>query len=542
MVRLSTLSLTLSAFTIFVIDSAAAQQLERTSQTAGGVEANDASYYPAISADGRWVAFESFATNLYANDSNSEEDVFLWHQASGDLTLISRHSDGTPGNGESRRAELSGNGNAVVFQSKASNLISSDLNGRQDIFIHYPTFGITHCISTNPAGAPSNRDSSLPRISDSGDFVAFESFSSDLVLGDVNAKRDIFVRSLGNGAIWIASLDSAGGQANDHSKIPTLSADGRFVCFLSSASNLVPGDSNGFDDVFIHDLLTRTTTRVSLAWDGAEGNGHCKEPYLSADGRVVTFVSAASNLVQGDSNGVDDVFVHDLKDGTTTRVSVSSLGGQANNRSIHGILSADGNLVAFDSLASNLVANDSNGTTDNFLHNRTTGETVLTGFNIHGQFPAAKSNFPILSACATKMAFQSPDAELVNADTNNAQDSFWLDLGTSNPANSIVLTAPFLAPTGMPLELKWSNAPANSPFQIAWSLNLNGLIFGGAQFDIGPPYTPLISGLTSANGSDFYLTAPVPPAAAGLTVYFEMGARNAAGVIHDSITQAVLFH
>ncbi len=520
----------------------AAQSVERTSVTSAGVEANDESYYPAISADGRWVGFESFATNLYAGDSNNEEDVFLWEQASGNLVLVSRHSDGTPGDGESRRADLSGDGSAVVFQSNATNLIDSDTNARQDIFWHDPATGETFCISTNPAGAPSNRDSSLPRISDSGDFIAFESFSTDLVLGDANAKRDIFVRSLGNGAIWIASQDSAGVQANGHSKIPTLSADGRFVCYVSEASNLVVGDTNGVDDIFVHDLLTRVTTRVSMAWNGDEANGDCKEPYISADGKVITFVSAADNLVPGDTNGVDDVFVFDTKNGSMTRVSVSSAGGQGNNRCIHGILSADGNLVAFDSLASNLVAGDANGTTDNFLHDRTTGETILTGFNIHGQFPAAKSNFPLLSADGMRMVFQSPDAELVSGDTNGVQDSFWLDLGAVNPVNSIVLTAPFLAPTGRPLELKWSNAPANSPYVLAWSLNLNGLVFGGAQFDIGAPYTSLVSGLTSATGSGTFSSTPVPSAAAGLTVYFEMGAKDSATRIHDSITQAVLFH
>lgn len=520
----------------------AAQSVERTSATSAGVEGNDESYYPAISADGRWVGFESFATNLYAGDSNNEEDVFLWEQASGNLVLVSRHSDGTAGDGESRRADLSGDGSVVVFQSKATNLVANDSNARSDVFMHLPATGQTFCVSTNPGGAPSNRDSTLPRISDSGDFVAFESFSTDLILGDANGKRDIFVRSLGNGALFMASIDSAGGQANDHSKIPTLSADGRYVCYLSSASNLVPGDNNGVDDVFVHDLLTRTTTRVSMAWNGAEANGHCKEPYISADGKVIAFVSAADNLVPGDTNGVDDVFVFDSKDGSISRVSVSSLGGEGNNRSIHGILSADGNLVAFDCLSSNLVLNDLNGTTDNFLHNRTTGETILTGFNIHGQFPAAKSNFPLLTADGMRMVFQSPDGELVSNDTNGVQDSFWMDLGPVNPVNSIILTAPFLAPTGQGMELKWSNAPTNSPYVLAWSLNLNGLVFGGAQFDIGAPYTSLISGLTSATGAGSFTTTPIPSAAAGLTVYFEMGAKDAAARIHDSITQAVVFH
>src|SRR5436190_1935582 len=182
-------------------------------------------------------------------------------------------------------------------------------------------------------------------------------------------------RSAGAQTTERVSVVSGGTEGNNASLGSALSADGRFVAFDSSATDLVAADTNGVSDVFVHDRQTGTTERVSVASDGAEGNAASVGAALSADGRFVAFHSAATNLVADDTNGTTDVFVHDRQTGMTERVSVASDGTQGNNASSYPALSADGRFVAFDGAASDLVAGDSNGATDVFVHDRPTGTT-----------------------------------------------------------------------------------------------------------------------------------------------------------------------
>src|SRR5437762_3224846 len=218
-------------------------------------------------------------------------------------------------------------------------------------------------------------------LSADGRFVAFDSAATDLVAGDTNGVSDVFVHDRQTGTTERVSVASDGAQGNGSSGLvtfafpPALSADGRFVAFVSAATNLVASDTNGATDVFVHDRQTGTTERVSVASDGAESNAASVGAALSADGRFVAFHSAATNLVADDTNGTTDVFVHDRQTGMTERVSVASDGTQGNNASSYPALSADGRFVAFDSAATDLVACDTNGTTDVFVHDRQTGTT-----------------------------------------------------------------------------------------------------------------------------------------------------------------------
>jgi len=163
------------------------------------------------------------------------------------------------------------------------------------------------------------------------------------------------------------SVDSSGIQGNDHSTNPALSSDGRYVAFRSDATNLVAGDTNGYYDVFVHDRQTGITTRVSVGSSGIQGNDSSFPPAISADGRYVAFRSDATNLVAGDTNGDYDVFVHDRQTGITTRVSVDSSGTESNSYSDDPALSSDGRYVAFKSWATNLVAGDTNERSDIFI-------------------------------------------------------------------------------------------------------------------------------------------------------------------------------
>jgi len=388
--------------------------MERMSVAGDGAQGNGKSFAPCVSADGRWVVFWSFASNLVAGDTEecgagefmyNCADVFVHDRQTGAIERIA--AGGREGlGGGSYRLGISADGRWVAFYSWASNLVQNDTNGHADIFGHDRQTGTTELISLASDGAQGNGDSVEPNISADGRWVAFVSRSSNLVRNDTNAKRDVFVRDRQTGTTRRVSVTSNGTQGDDESGVvmhqegwydgPAISADGRWVAFTSKASNLVPDDTNECDspifgphncyDVFIHDLQTGTTERVSIASDGTPGNSESSSPSISADGRWVAFVSSASNLVAGDSNrcprstgesNCPDVFVHDRQAGTTVRVSVASDGTPANEGSGAPSISADGYWVAFLSVANNLAPGDSNRFADIFLHNRLTGQTEL---------------------------------------------------------------------------------------------------------------------------------------------------------------------
>jgi Tol biopolymer transport system component len=223
----------------------------------------------------------------------------------------------------------------------------------------------------NPVASTS--PSSSPALSSDGGFAAFSSAAADLVTGDTNGTSDIFVRNQATGATSRASLTEGGGQASGSSTEPALSGDGRFVAFTSTANDLVAGDGNGVADVFVRDRVAGTTVRASVGAGGAEALGASGEPAISADGRYVAFTSSAANLVANDTNGVGDIFVRDLVDATTTRVSVTAGGAQVSGASSEPAISPSGEWVAFTSSAATLVSGDSNGAADVFLARRTGG-------------------------------------------------------------------------------------------------------------------------------------------------------------------------
>src|SRR4051794_5328017 len=229
-------------------------------------------------------------------------------------------------------------------------------------------------------------DAGGPSISAVGGFVAFESYATDLVPGDTNDQGDIFVRNRKTGTTKRISVGPNGVQGNGESAFPAISADGRFVAFWSSASNLVPGDTNGAGDIFVRDRKLDTTERVSVGPKGRQANDESFVPAISADGRFVAFISAASNLVPGDTNRASDIFVRDRKLGTTERVSLSSDGLQGNSDSFWTpSLSANGRFVAFTSTATNLVPGDTNRQEDIFVRDRRLGTTELVSVSSRGQ-------------------------------------------------------------------------------------------------------------------------------------------------------------
>src|SRR5689334_4894228 len=319
----------------------AAGTLELVSVSSSGAQGDDASGAPSVSADGRLVAFQSEARDLVPHDANNKFDIFVRDRQTGATELVSTNSRGAQASVGSFTPAISGDGRYVAFQSSAHNF-SEFNNSFTDVFVHDRQTGTTEQVSVASSGVPGNGESgrfSGISISRKGRYVTFASEASNLVPGDTNDARDVFVRDRQAGTTERVSVGPHGAQAEGGeigSVHPSISADGRYVAFESDATNLVPGDTNGHEDVFVRDRQAGTTERVSVGQGGAQANGDSGFAGLaiSGDGRFVAFASDASNLVKGDTNGATDVFVHDRQAGTTERVSVGQGGVQAGNRSV----------------------------------------------------------------------------------------------------------------------------------------------------------------------------------------------------------------
>jgi Tol biopolymer transport system component len=323
---------------------------------------------PSVSADGRLVVFQSPATNLVAGDDDGDEDVFVRDLQAGTTRLVSAASDGTPGDAGSSQAVISANGRFVAFQSSATNLVSPDTRQHGDVFVRDLMDGTNRRVSVNDSGAEGNGSSSSPNISGDGRFIAFVSSATNLVASDTNSMGDVFLRDMQLGTIQRVSVAGDGAEANRSSSSPRVSADGRFVAFVSGATNLQTEEYNNTEDVFVRDVQQGTTQRVNVATSGTAAAASSYAISMSADGRFVAFDSVATNLGGGAGTSVLDVFVRDRTAGTTRFIPVSAINGLAGNLDSAGpAISADGRFVAFVSGASNLVAGDTNGLPDIFV-------------------------------------------------------------------------------------------------------------------------------------------------------------------------------
>ncbi len=272
---------------------------------------------------------------------------------------------------------MSSDGRYVVFESEATNLVSSDTNAAQDIFVRDRSLGTTTRVSTNSSGTQANGFNAEPVISPDGRYVGFHSAATNLVANDSNDDWDIYVKDLSNGAIVRASLSSNENQTTERSANAWLSDQALHIAFESDATNLVSGDTNGVKDIFVRDRIATTTERASVSSSESQANQSSQWPSISSNGGYVAFESFATNLVSGDANGSRDVFLRDRSAGTTTRVSVSSSGQEANGPSTVGMVAGGGGHVVFDSDATNLISQDTNGVDDVFIRDLAEGTTSL---------------------------------------------------------------------------------------------------------------------------------------------------------------------
>jgi Tol biopolymer transport system component len=323
-----------------------------------GAPGNSFSFRPAISDDGRYVVFESAATSFVPGDVNGTYDVFLRDRSAGSTECISVDPRGVPGNGPASFPRVSADGRFVVFASAASNLTPNDTNDTYDVFVRDRQSGRTEIVSVSSEGTQANNGSDYAVISADGRFVAFQSYATNLVPDDTNGVIDIFVRDRQLGVTERVSFDVGGTERTAPSFGPAISADGSTVGYFGQYAR---------GPVWVHDRTRHATEVISVGLSGA-ANGPSGQPSLSGDGRYVAFRSTATNLVSGDTNAAQDIFVRDRSKKVTERVSVDSNGVEANFGSEAPSISADGRFVAFGSFASNLVPNDLNGSWDVFIH------------------------------------------------------------------------------------------------------------------------------------------------------------------------------
>lgn len=385
-----------------------------------GVQGNDPSGYPVASSDGRYVAFTSSASNLAPGDTPDTWDVFLRDRVAGTTIRVSDPAHGFPSGGFG--PSISADGRYVAYATFAT-------GGPYVVLVYDRETGETEPVSVNRAGEVLNGSS--PEISADGRYVVFMS-SDSLVPGDTNNRygSDIYVRDRVADTIRRVSVSTSGRQANAYSEHPTISDDGRYVAFASMASNLVPNDK-GMWDIFVRDLRRRTTERAVVDPQGRRPNASSRNPSLSATGRFLTFDSTASDLVAGDTNEKQDVFVRDLFRGTNRLVSVNNRGGQANLYSNAGAISASGRYVAFSSAATNLVPRDTNDHWDAFLWDRRTETIRRVSVNSSGRQGRRDSDATWVSPNGRFVGFDSVSANLVEGDVNGRLDAFVWDRGTS---------------------------------------------------------------------------------------------------------------
>lgn len=422
--------------------------IKLVSVTADGIQGDNLSRtlnfaHCLTSADGRYVLFQTLADNFAGpgNDTNGTQDVFLKDMLTGDLTLISG-VNGHTGNGTSLTGSLTANAKFAVIYGTASDLLGpgADTNGRADVFLVDLPTGAKTLVSavTDPAGnviAEGDFNSLGGMATPDGKLVAFDSFADNLVRGDANSLvdgfRDVFVKNMVTGQITLVSgVTDANGNTifgDGDSEAGIISDDGRHVNFQSLAGNLVAGDNNGAEDVFIKDLVTGKVELISKSVNGGSANADSFNLQMTGDARFLVYNTNATDIVPvavNRPNGPGDVIWYDRVTGQSKLVSAAADGTPGDDVSGNAVISADGRYVAFDSFADNLVPGDTNNNVDVFVKDMWTGAIAMVSVNDQGVQGNAFGIHPVISANGQYIAFQSDSTNLVANDLNGTRDVF----------------------------------------------------------------------------------------------------------------------
>lgn len=374
--------------------------------------------FPSVSDDGRYVAFESDARNIVPDDGNGVSDVFVRDMVAGSTIRANVAADGTEADAGAlltgARPDIDGTGRFVAFASKAANLAEGDGNRLQDVYVRDLALATTTRVSVAADGGDPDGVSYAPDVSDGGRYVAFVSEASNLVPGDGNGDHDVFVRDLVAGTTVRASVDVDGGDPDVPydvtwtTAVPAISGNGRYVAFSSMGSDIVAGDGNGNVDVFVRDLLTGTTTRVSVDHEGGDADGWSEQPAISDSGRHVAFSSSAEDLLQYPAQHHRwNLFVRDLVAGRTTQLSV--LDGRTPNRSSqYPAISDDGRMVAFTTGVPYALGDEwIDETQDVYMADAVTGEITHVSATADGGFACWSCNSAAIDGTGRRVAFAS---------------------------------------------------------------------------------------------------------------------------------------
>jgi len=396
------------------------QDIELISRAPEGLPANDSSDDCCASADGTVVAFSSAASNLVPDDVNGFADIFAWEEGKG-IERISVGAGSVGGNQVSRWPSVSDDGRWVCFASDASNLVPGDDNDERDVFLYDRERNSLRVVSANGL-VWGNGESGWPQLAGNGSCVVFQSEATNLTTASQEADIDIFVFDIGEGTIHLVSKGIGGAHTNDHSWWPSVSQSGRTVVFTSGASNLVENDDNGFSDVFAYDRELDEMQLISRTKLGVQANGDSDMAHVSGDGRLVVFSSEADNLVSDDENSVWDVFLCDLKTQEIRRLSVGRGDVEVGADSVDPRISPRGDLVVFASVGKRVVARGYPPARV-FLYRVGVGQAV----RISGESSRSAGTWSGSAEIASSgeyVVFASDNPDLVEGDTNGTVDVF----------------------------------------------------------------------------------------------------------------------
>ncbi|HVS17598.1 MAG TPA: hypothetical protein VMT18_03275 [Planctomycetota bacterium] len=389
-----------------------------------GQQGNGISSLGHLDFEGHHIAFNSEADNLVSLDEPFTLDVFVRNLLDGTVVRASVDMVGGTPDGMSRSPQLDQSGSRVAFESLAGDLVVGDGNGFFDVYVRDLQTATTLRISQALGGGDPDAHCFLGAISGNGERVSYRSAASNLVAGDLAGIEDVFVHDLVQGWTVRVSVGMNGAEANGASWGGSLSADGRYVAFCSEASNLVAGDVNDEIDAFLHDLQTGTTQLSSLAWDGSPADYGTTKVEISGDASTLFMASGATNLVPQAPDTHYDIFARDLATGTNTHVSVPLGGGNVDGSSnLYGV-SHDGRYVAFTSYSTNLVAGDVNGAQDVFVRDLSTGTTERVNLTSLGVATSVSAYHASISGNGRVASFSTWDSTVVPFDTNSSPDEF----------------------------------------------------------------------------------------------------------------------
>ncbi|MGB2895018.1 MAG: PKD domain-containing protein [Anaerolineales bacterium] len=458
----------LASPTLFVqVARANSAVTERVSISSAGIEGDRVSRTPSISADGRFIVFPSEATNLVDGDTNNAQDIFIHDWLNGTTERVSLSGQGQEANGVSDWPEISADGSTVVFSSTATNLVKETPNSIEDVFVVDLQSGAIEWVSHPASGGQADAASSQPVISGDGRFVVFVSAATNLVPGATTGLEEIYLYDRADGSLeWVSAPRL--GLANDGSSgEPAISADGNWVAFSSNSSQFVPLDTRGLSDIFLWNRASNALERVSMTQTGKEADSLSNAPAISADGRFIVFWSHASNIIAGDTNDMIDIFLHDRLNGDLQRVNLSATGEQAlDGPSFEPAISADGRFVVFRSDATNLVPNDDNNSRDIFVRDLQ-GTTTRVSVDSNARESIGHNYSPVISVDGAAIAFYSDanNLDLLRLDDNIASDVFTHGEPPTPEPTETPTPVPTDTPTAEPTETS-TPVPTDTPTAI----------------------------------------------------------------------------